>query len=208
MGSTAMRGYPLLPAGAGMPVGAGPTSPRGVRVQVTPPSVDLATTMGWGAVLTGSSRFRQAMYTAPSGPTTGGAISRTCSSGPWASTGADHVLPPSSDVETTALRSPAPPDAPMPGGLITYQPTTYTLSPLGRGWTATPGRMTNGRESVAPLMATVPTSHVLPPSPEWLTITESPSPATTLLSGRCWAPRWEANVVYTFWPEPKTTLLL
>src|SRR5436853_5887105 len=105
-----MRGYPLLPAGAGMFVGAGPTSPIGVRVQVTPPSEDLATTMGWGAV-DGSSRLRQAMKALPLLSNTGGAISRTCSSGPWASTGLDHVLPPSSEVETTARRSPAPPDA-------------------------------------------------------------------------------------------------
>src|SRR5262245_40959937 len=127
-----------------MLVGAGPTSPIGVRVHVTPPSVDLATTIGWGAVA-GSSRLRQAVYTAPSGATTGGAISRTFSVGPWASTGADQVLPPSSEVATTARRSPSPPEAPMPAGFTTYQPTTYSLSPWGLGWTATPGRMMNGQ---------------------------------------------------------------
>jgi hypothetical protein len=52
------------------------------------------------------------------------AISCTFSSAPEAKTGADHVLPPSSEKEVTARRSPVPPAAACPAGLITYQATT------------------------------------------------------------------------------------
>jgi hypothetical protein len=62
LASTAMRGYPGKPVGAGAVAGAGPTSPMDVRVKVAPPSVDLATTIGRCWVKNdGSSRLRQTM---------------------------------------------------------------------------------------------------------------------------------------------------
>src|SRR5579884_3260479 len=193
LGSMASRGNPeaLLACG-----GDGSIIATSVLVHVLPPSDDLATTTGCGALL-GASRLRHATYIAPSAPITGGAGSRTCSPGPEASTGADQVWPPSLETAVTSWRSPPPLWAP-PEVTNTLQPSTSSRSPLAMGCTAMPGRITYGWGPGPPWIATTPVCHVFPPSAEWHTISESPSPWTTLISGRSCRPRWEAKTVYTF----------
>src|SRR5579884_3310591 len=117
---------------------------------------------------------------APSGPKTGAAGSRTCSPGALATTGADHVAPPSLDTAVTSWRSPIPSAGPP---CVTFTPhaATTTRSPLGRASTPSLDRTYQGSGPGGAWIATTAGWKVRPPSLDLATSVESAWPCILVL---------------------------